>query len=59
MSYRVTPTLSDDRVHEIVAVVGPTDIAAGVPGADGAVVSGAAVVVTLPDGEFVWLFAAS
>jgi hypothetical protein len=59
MSYRVTPTLSDDRVHEIVAVVGPTDIAAGVPGADGAVVSGAAVVVTEPAADGVWFPAAS
>jgi hypothetical protein len=43
----------------IVAVAGPTDVAVGVPGADGGVVSGAAVVVTLPAGESVWLLAAS
>jgi hypothetical protein len=52
-SYEVTATSSDDRVQVIVTEDDVTAVAAGVPGADGGVVSGAALVVTLPAGESV------
>ena len=53
-SYRVTATSSVDRVHEIVAVDDVVAVAAGVPGADGGVVSaGGGAVVTLPAAESV------
>ena len=47
-SYRVTPTLSVEAFHATVALVAVADVTLGLPGWDGATVSGAGLGVLVP-----------